>query len=118
MDEQLNLLIQLQDMDGKIRSLVEQKKRLPEALAELEGRRAANAAELEQTKESLQTAQKNKRDRDKDLEAGVQKVEKLKTRSSEIKNNKDLYTRFRASAAFKELDTEVEKYEQFKKEMK
>jgi predicted nucleic acid-binding Zn-ribbon protein len=89
MDEQLNLLIQLQEIDGKIRSLIEQKKRLPEALAELEGRRAANAAEHEQAKESLQTAQKNKRDRDKDLEAGAQKVEKLKARSSEIKNNKE-----------------------------
>jgi hypothetical protein len=36
----------------------------------------------------------------------------------EIKNNKDLYTRFRASETYKELDTEVQKYEQFKKEMK
>jgi uncharacterized protein len=99
MDEQLNLLIQLQEIDGKIRSLVEQKKRLPEALADLEGRRAANAAELEQAKESLQAAQKNKRDRDKDLEAGVQKVEKLKVHSSEIKNNKEY------QALLKEIET-------------
>jgi predicted nucleic acid-binding Zn-ribbon protein len=99
MDEQLNLLIQLQEIDGKIRSLVEQKKRLPEALAELERRRAVNVAELDQARESLQTAQKNKRDRDKDLEAGVQKVEKLKVRSSEIKNNKEY------QALLKEIET-------------
>jgi predicted nucleic acid-binding Zn-ribbon protein len=99
MDEQLSLLIQLQEIDGKIRSLVEQKKRLPEALAELERRRASNAAGLEQAKESLQTAQKNKRDRDKDLETGVQKVEKLKARSSEIKNNKEY------QALLKEIET-------------
>jgi hypothetical protein len=33
----------------------------------------------------------------------------------EIKKNKDLYTRFRASDAYKELDAEVQKYEESKK---
>ena len=33
-----------------------------------------------------------------------------------VKANKDLYTRFRASQGFKELEAEVEKYEQWKKE--
>ncbi len=89
MDEQISLLIQLQEIDGKLRTLVEQKKRLPEILAEFERRRAANKANLEQVKENLQLAQKNKRDRDKDLEVEVQKVEKLKTRTAEIKNNKE-----------------------------
>ena len=50
-------------------------------------------------KEALLTAQKNKRDRDKDLEAGVQKVEKLKARTSEIKNNKEY------QALLKEIET-------------
>jgi predicted nucleic acid-binding Zn-ribbon protein len=99
MDEQLGMLIQLQEIDGKIRSLADQKKRLPEILAGLESRRAANKAELETAKENLLAAQKSKRDRDKDLEAGVQKVEKLKTRSSEIKNNKEY------QALLKEIET-------------
>ena len=33
-----------------------------------------------------------------------------------IKDNKNMYTRFRASEAFKELENETDKYEQFKKE--
>ena len=33
-----------------------------------------------------------------------------------IKNNQNMYTRFRASQAFQELEEEVEKYEEFKKE--
>jgi uncharacterized protein len=89
MDEQLSLLIQLQEIDGKIRSLMEQKKRLPEFLSDLERKREANKTNLESVKEELQSAQKNKRDRDQDLEAGGQKVEKLKARTSEIKNNKE-----------------------------
>jgi hypothetical protein len=36
----------------------------------------------------------------------------------EIKKNKDLYTKFRASEAYKELDNEVQKYEDAKKETK
>jgi predicted nucleic acid-binding Zn-ribbon protein len=89
MDEQLSLLIQLQEIDGKIRSLVEQKKRLPEFLADLERKRETNKANLESVQETLLAAQKKKRDRDQDLEAGAQKVEKLKARTSEIKNNKE-----------------------------
>ena len=99
MDDQLSLLIQLQEIDGNIRMLATQKKRLPEALATLESRRTANRADLEQASEALLNAQKNKRDRDLDLEAGVQKVEKLKTHSSEIKNNKEY------QALLKEIET-------------
>jgi hypothetical protein len=83
------LLIQLQELDATIRARSEQKNRLPEALADLERRRAAARDDLDAVKESLQAAQKNKRDRDKDLEAGAQKVDKLKARASEIKNNKE-----------------------------
>jgi hypothetical protein len=89
MEEQLGLLIQLQELDATIRARSEQKNRLPEALADLERRRAAARDDLDAVKESLQAAQKNKRDRDKDLEAGAQKVDKLKARASEIKNNKE-----------------------------
>jgi hypothetical protein len=35
---------------------------------------------------------------------------------AKIKDNENLYTRFRASEGFKELEAEVEKYEQWKKE--
>jgi len=34
----------------------------------------------------------------------------------QIKNNQNMYTRFRATQAFDELEEEVEKYEQFKKD--
>jgi predicted nucleic acid-binding Zn-ribbon protein len=89
MEEQLSMLIQLQEIDTKIRSLAERRIQLPEILASLERRRAASKEEFDKTKEALQAAQKSKRDRDKDLEVGVQKVEKLKTRISEIKTNKE-----------------------------
>ncbi len=99
MEEQLSLLIQLQDIDTKMRALSEEKQRLPEILASLERRRLESKEEIEKTKELLQAAQKNKRDRDKDLEAGVQKVEKLKARTSEIKTNKEY------QALLKEIET-------------
>jgi len=99
MEKQLSLLIQLQEMDTRIRSLAERKNRLPELLASLDRRRAAGTEGLDKAKEALQTAQKNKRDRDQDLEAGAQKVEKLKARTSEIKNNKEY------QALLKEIET-------------
>ena len=99
MDEQLNMLIALQEIDTKIRAKAGEKNRLPDILASLERRRETTKEELDKAKEALQTAQKNKRDRDKDLEAGTQKIEKLKARTSDIKTNKE-YT-----ALLKEIET-------------
>lgn len=89
MEEQLSLLIQLQEIDAKIRTQNEHKNRLPETLATLERRRVAMNDTVDKVKEALLTAQKSKRDRDTDLEAGVQKAGKLKAHSSGIKNNKE-----------------------------
>ncbi len=99
MDEQLSLLIELQAADGELRTLREEKNRLPALLASLDERRRAITEELEQTRQSLQDAQKSKRDRDRDLEEGAQKVEKLKARTSEIKTNKEY------QALLKEIET-------------
>ncbi len=89
MDEQLSLLIALQEIDTKLRTMTEEKNRLPAILASLERRRETSKEELDKIREALLAAQKNKRDRDKDLEAGIQKIEKLRSRTSEIKTNKE-----------------------------
>jgi predicted nucleic acid-binding Zn-ribbon protein len=99
MDEQLNLLIGLQEIDTVIRSLIARKNQLPDMLAALDRRRAESRENLDTVTESLQAAQKNKRDRDQDLESGIQKVEKLKARTAEIKNNKEY------QALLKEIET-------------
>ncbi|MFA5072676.1 MAG: C4-type zinc ribbon domain-containing protein [Nitrospirota bacterium] len=99
MDEQLSMLIRLQEMDTEIRGLMNQRNRLPEILKELERRQTANKAKLDAAKESLTVAQKNKRERDQELEAGIQKVEKLRARTSEIKTNKEY------QALLKEIET-------------
>jgi predicted nucleic acid-binding Zn-ribbon protein len=99
MEERLNLLIQLQEIDGAIRARQEEKRKLPELLAALEQKMVANKIELDNVREALETAQKSKRDRDRDLEGGAQKVEKLKSRTPDIKTNKE-YT-----ALLKEIET-------------
>jgi hypothetical protein len=99
MEEKLSLLIQLQEIDGTIRSRREEKKKLPELLAELERKSEEHKAELGRVREVLETAQKDKRDRDRDLEEGTGKVEKLKARTPDIKTNKE-YT-----ALLKEIET-------------
>ena len=99
MEERLNLLIKLQAIDAAIRVRQEEKRKLPELLAALERKSEANKAGLESVREALDTAQKSKRDRDRDLEEGAQKVEKLKSRTPDIKTNKE-YT-----ALLKEIET-------------
>lgn len=99
MDDQLSVLIELQELDAEIQAKREEQDRQPEMLAALERRRAANKAEVDAVRESIESAQKNKRERDRDLEAGAQKVEKLKARTSEIKTNKEY------QALLKEIET-------------
>jgi len=99
MEERLTLLIKLQAIDAAIRIRQEEKKKLPELLAALERKSEANKAGLESVREALEAAQKSKRDRDRDLEEGAQKVEKLKSRTPDIKTNKE-YT-----ALLKEIET-------------
>lgn len=89
MNEQLNLLIQLQELDGQIAALIKEKARIPDRLAELEKSAQASKSEVDQTRKALEEAQKAKRDRDRDLDEGVRKIEKLKARTSEIKTNKE-----------------------------
>jgi len=89
MDEHLSLLIQLQEIDTEIRSLNIRKKQLPVKLAALEDKRTANKKNLDGVKETLLIVQKDRRDREQDLESGIQKTERLKGRASEIKTNKE-----------------------------
>jgi len=99
MNDQLTLLIQLQDIDAKIRVRRSEQQRIPAQLAELEARSQANQAGVDQAREALEAAQKAKRDRDGALEEGGQKVEKLKAKSTEIKTNKEY------QAILKEIET-------------
>jgi predicted nucleic acid-binding Zn-ribbon protein len=108
MEERLSLLIQLQEIDAKIRTHIAQKNRLPEILTTLELRRVSINDDLDKVKEALLTAQKVKRDRDKDLETGVQKVEKLRTRSSEIKNNKEYQAQLKEIEAAEQENKAIE----------
>src|SRR5512145_2682251 len=89
MNAQLTLLIELQEIDSRIRTHRGEQSRIPQRLAALEQRAQESKAGLDRKKEALANAQKAKRDRDRDLEEGGAKVEKLKARTSEIKNNKE-----------------------------
>jgi predicted nucleic acid-binding Zn-ribbon protein len=99
MNDQLTLLIQLQDIDARIRTHNNAKERIPAQIALLETRSATNQEQIDKAREALETAQKAKRDRDGDLEEGGRKVEKLKSKTTEIKTNKE-YT-----ALLKEIET-------------
>jgi len=99
MIDQLNVLIELQEIDAAIRSRREQVSQFPGRRESLEQQSVQNKEGLDKVREALQEAQKNKRDRDRDLEAGAQKVEKLKARTSEIKTNKEY------QAMLKEIET-------------
>ena len=106
MNEQLTLLMELQDIDKRIRTRRNEQAAIPQQLTALQQRAQENTAGLDRAREMLATAQKAKRDRDGDLEEGGRKVEKLKARTSEIKTNKEYQAQLKEiEAAEKENKT-------------
>ena len=108
MEEQLRFLVELQEIDAKIRGWKEEKGRVPEQLADFDRRSLICREDLEKFGEALQTAQKNKRDRERDLEESGGKVEKLKARASEIKTNKEYQAQMKEIEAAEKESKSIE----------
>lgn len=108
MDEHLSLLMRLQEMDSAIKAKAAEMSRLPAALQEMETRRNAARKRVEAAEAALAAAQKAKRDKDNDLQAGQQKIEKLRFRTSEIKTNKEYQALLKEIEAAQEENRKIE----------
>lgn len=89
MNPQLQPLVELQTLDLKITQLKEQQRQIPALLeaAEAPFREAGEA--LKAAASAVDARVKQRRDRERDLEAHEAQVEKLRARLSELKTNKE-----------------------------
>jgi len=98
LQETLQLLIELQEIEGKIKILAEHKARAPKEIAALKKKEKEAEARLEDKKMILQSGKKLRRD----LEVEVEDLEGRKTKSKqkllEVKSNKEY------QASLKEID--------------
>ncbi len=89
MNPHLSSLIELQTLDLRIAEIKEQRRKIPERLAAAEAPLREAARLLKEAADSVEAHVKERRARERDLEAHEAQTEKLKARMSELKTNKE-----------------------------
>ncbi|WP_447974171.1 zinc ribbon domain-containing protein [Nitrospira sp. Kam-Ns4a] len=89
MNPQLPALIELQTLDLKILEVREHQRKTPELIQAAEAPLKEARARLAEVAKSLEALTKERRDRERELEAHEAQVEKLRGRLSELKTNKE-----------------------------
>lgn len=123
--EELKSLIELQVIDTAIADLIRQKNRLPEIINEAKQFLTASQADLLNVKTSYDNLLKEKRTKEQAVEDEDAKIEKLKSRTSQIKTNEEYQALIREVDAAKRTKTKeedallvvLEKAEDVKKEL-
>ena len=111
MKEQLQRLIQLQELDSKIRLHDRQEASFPVEIEKIqrEIERLAEAFQAEVMK--IETIEKERRQRERDLEAAGDQIKKIQSRLPEVKTNKEY------QAFLSEIDHLKEKMDQYEVEI-
>ena len=89
MNEQLKRLIALQEVDAKIFSITRMIDSFPAKIAEIELPFKESQAAFDLIKQQLESLERKKRDKESALDDLNDKVKKLKSRTAEIKTNKE-----------------------------
>ena len=89
MNEQLAILIQLQDLDGRLDAIAEKRRQFPHAV-EAAGRPVEEAqAALAATQGELDALNRDRRTKEQDLKEREERIDKLRARAGDLKSNKE-----------------------------
>ena len=89
MKEQMRLLIELQEVDSAIGKKTELITAIPRKISSVEHYLKDAAARFDKQKQRADTSEKKKKEKERSLDDVNEKIKKLKTRTTEIKNNKE-----------------------------
>ena len=89
MNPQLAPLIELQTLDLRIGEIREQQRKTPQLIDAAEAPHKEALRLQQEAKTALEALTKERRDRERDLEAHESQTDKMKTRLSELKTNKE-----------------------------
>ena len=89
MNQNLSSLIELQKLDLRIAEIQEQRRKIPERLQTIDAPLREARQLHQQTRASVDTLIKERRSHEQDLEAHEAHTEKMKSRLSELKSNKE-----------------------------
>ncbi|MBI5663538.1 MAG: hypothetical protein HZC49_00400 [Nitrospirae bacterium] len=126
MNEQLKFLIELQKLDSSIISMAEKIEMIPRKLDQFNSPLKQLNELFQKTKTKYSALIKKKKDKDLQLDEMQDKINKLKSRSGDIKTNKEYEAHLREIQGFEknvskmedELIAVMEELETFEKELK
>jgi hypothetical protein len=88
-NEQLAILIQLQDVDGRLDAMAEKRRQFP-LVVEAAGKPVEEAqAALAEAQGELEALNRDRRSKEQDLKEREERIDKLRARSGDIKTNKE-----------------------------
>jgi predicted nucleic acid-binding Zn-ribbon protein len=105
---QLDQLIRLQEIDSQLGLAGNQKAKHPLQLEEARRPLLTAEKELEKARSAMESASKTKRDKEQDLQAQESNIEKLKSRQTEIKTNKEYHALLQELESAKEVKGRLE----------
>ncbi len=111
MKEQLQMLIRLQELDSKIRLHDRQETSFPKEIEKIQREIDERAEAFQREVEKIETLEKERRQRERDLEAAADQIKKIQGRLPEVKTNKEY------QAFLSEIDHLKEKMDQYELEI-
>lgn len=102
MDEQIKRLLEIQQVDLRLAEIHKLRSQLPLEMQRLDSQLKTERDRLEQAKAGLEAMKLKRRQLERDLEAGGERVRKTQARLFEVKTNKEY------QALLKEIDTAKE----------
>jgi predicted nucleic acid-binding Zn-ribbon protein len=87
--EQLELLWELQKIDLTLKSIKEERDRLPKEIKKLDEKQSIEKEKIQKEKEKVESLEKERKRKEKDLSMEQEKIKKEEARMLEVKTNKE-----------------------------
>ncbi len=111
MKEALQLLMRLQELESKIRMHDRQEASFPQEIEKIQAEIDRRAEAFQREVEEIETLEKERRQKERDLEAAAEQIKKIQGRLTEVKTNKEY------QAFLTEIDHLKEKMDQYEVEI-
>ena len=108
MNEQLRLLRELQDVDLQLKAIEADKERYPMEMKNLDEKLASEKEMSKQKRERIELLEKERRQKEGDLELGQERIKKAQSKLYDIKTNKEYQALLTEIETLKEVDSQRE----------
>lgn len=108
MMEQIRILIDLQEIMGRVRALDADKRRVPLEVADLKGLFEEREAKFLAAQQEFEKLKKDRREKEMEIEEERDKVERAKAKLMSIKTNKEYYAMLKEIEQTKRANTQRE----------